>query len=579
MAITFIQEWSYEKGSNVTIKSESGVSYYHSTCCSYSNYYMAVFKYYTDTPICAPSLTLRCISDGTNASNYLGAYYVSCTSSATPSSSLTANSNTLSGKYQARFRFSYNCTGPSGSWTSGTSNKATGTCADSVIIPAGYFFVYVGQASGSGWTTIAAHKNSVSGWPPVLTAKTCYTVSYHANGGSGAPSAQTKIHGTALTLSSTKPTRTGYTFAGWNTNSSGTGTNYSAGGSYSSNANATLYAKWTAHTYSVKYNGNGNTGGSMSNSSHTYGVAKALSANGFTKTGHQFAGWATSSTGSVVYADKASVSNLTATNGGTVNLYAKWTVLSYTASFDSNGGSAASPASITKNYGVALGTLPTTSRTGHTFAGWFTAKSGGTQISTTTTMPAGGATYYAHWTKNKYTFTLGSGTGVSTSGSSASGSYEYQSTITLKATATTGYTWNKWTSNNSSVSSTTTANTTFSMPAGAVTMTPSATPNTYYIQYNGNGATGGSTAKSTHTYNVTKTLTANGFTKPGYEFLGWSTSATGDVEFTDQESVKNLSAVNGATVGLYAIWKPMSQMFIWHDGEWHRALRYVYTTQ
>ncbi|MDR0833877.1 MAG: C10 family peptidase [Candidatus Symbiothrix sp.] len=82
----------------------------------------------------------------------------------------------------------------------------------------------------------------------------------------------------------------------------------------------------SAKTYTVVYNGNGNTGGSTASSSHTYDVAKNLTANGFTKTGYTFAGWATSATGSVVYSNSQSVLNLTATNGGTVNLYAKWAV-------------------------------------------------------------------------------------------------------------------------------------------------------------------------------------------------------------------------------------------------------------
>ncbi len=77
-------------------------------------------------------------------------------------------------------------------------------------------------------------------WKPIT-----YAVSYNANGGAGVPSAQTKIYGTALTLSSTKPTRTGYTFTGWNTNADGTGTKYAAGASYTSNAAITLYAQWT----------------------------------------------------------------------------------------------------------------------------------------------------------------------------------------------------------------------------------------------------------------------------------------------------------------------------------------------
>ena len=86
-----------------------------------------------------------------------------------------------------------------------------------------------------------------------------YTISYNANGGSGAPSSQTKTHGVTLTLSSTKPTRVGYEFLGWATSPTATSATYSAGGSYTNNGTATLYAVWKAKEYSVLYNGNGGT--------------------------------------------------------------------------------------------------------------------------------------------------------------------------------------------------------------------------------------------------------------------------------------------------------------------------------
>ena len=77
-----------------------------------------------------------------------------------------------------------------------------------------------------------------------VPAKTSYTVSYDANGGTGAPTSQTKWYGENLTLSSTVPTRAGYTFLGWSTSSSATSATYSAGSTYSSNSAATLYAVW-----------------------------------------------------------------------------------------------------------------------------------------------------------------------------------------------------------------------------------------------------------------------------------------------------------------------------------------------
>ena len=87
-----------------------------------------------------------------------------------------------------------------------------------------------------------------------------------------------------------------------------------------------LYAQWTAIPYTVTYDGNGSTAGSTASSSHTYDTAKALTANGFTKTGYTFKGWNTKADGSgTSYADKASVKNLSSTNGATVTLYAQWT--------------------------------------------------------------------------------------------------------------------------------------------------------------------------------------------------------------------------------------------------------------
>jgi len=93
-------------------------------------------------------------------------------------------------------------------------------------------YLYLGTSSSSYTST------SIS-----VPALPSYTVSYNANGGSGAPGNQTKYYGIALTLSSTKPTRSGYIFNGWNTAANGSGTNYASGASYSGNAALALYAK------------------------------------------------------------------------------------------------------------------------------------------------------------------------------------------------------------------------------------------------------------------------------------------------------------------------------------------------
>ena len=98
-----------------------------------------------------------------------------------------------------------------------------------------YNGVYSGALSGTIRGTTTTHLN-------FSTKK--YTVTYNANGGTGAPGNQTKVHGKTLTLSNQKPARTGYAFVKWTTNADGSGTSYNAGASYTANAGATLYAQW-----------------------------------------------------------------------------------------------------------------------------------------------------------------------------------------------------------------------------------------------------------------------------------------------------------------------------------------------
>ena len=150
-----------------------------------------------------------------------------------------------------------------------------------------------------------------------VPAWTSYTVSYNANGGSGAPSAQTKWKDQALTLSSTVPSRTGHTFKGWATSASGS-VAYSAGGSYTANANVTLYAVWQAYTYTVSYNANGGSGAPAAQTK-TYGVTLKLSTTIPTRTNYSFLGWATSASGSVKYAAGANY-----TENANITLYAVW---------------------------------------------------------------------------------------------------------------------------------------------------------------------------------------------------------------------------------------------------------------
>ena len=148
-----------------------------------------------------------------------------------------------------------------------------------------------------------------------------YTVTYNANGGSGAPSAQTKTENKALTLSTAKPTRSGYEFLGWATSANAGTAQYQPGGSYTANANATLYAVWKKIpvTYTVSYNANGGSG-APSAQTKTENKALTLSTTKPTRNGYEFLGWATSANaGTAQYQPGGSY-----TANANVTLYAVW---------------------------------------------------------------------------------------------------------------------------------------------------------------------------------------------------------------------------------------------------------------
>lgn len=210
--------------------------------------------------------------------------------------------------------------------------------------------------------------------------------------------------------------RTGYHYnpnESWNTKSDGSGKSYSENGGIlakdfadlkDSDKSVTLYANWKPNNYKVRYNGNGATSGTMTDSAHVYDTTKVLTRNAYARTGYTFTGWNTKADGKdTAYADGASVKNLTANKDGVVTLYAQWKVNSYTLTYDANGGTV-STSSKTLQYGDAFGTLPTPKRDGHRFLGWYTSATGGTKVSEATKIGAENTTIYAHW--DAYTLSI-----------------------------------------------------------------------------------------------------------------------------------------------------------------------------
>ena len=282
-----------------------------------------------------------------------------------------------------------------------------------------------------------------------------YNVRFNANGGAGAMANQQFTYGQAAALSPNAFMRAGYTFKGWATSATATSAAYADKASVNnltSTANDTvdLYAVWEANTYSVKFNANGGTG-TMSNESFTYGTAKALTQNAYTRTGYAFQGWATTAAAtSAAYADKASVSNLTATANGTVNLYAVWKANTYSVTFNANGGTGTmSDESFTYGTAKAL-TQNAYTRTGYSFQGWAASAAATSaayadkaSVSNLTATANGTVNLYAVWQVNTYSvkFNANGGTGTM---SDESFTYGTAKALTQNAYTRTGYAFQGW---------------------------------------------------------------------------------------------------------------------------------------
>ena len=351
--------------------------------------------------------------------------------------------------------------------------------------------------------------------------------------------------------------QTGYTCS-WNTSADGKGTTYNAGDVTDKLNTQTLYAVCKANSYTVSYNSNGGSG-TMTNDTATYNSNFITKKNTFTKTGYTFNGWneKADGTGTVwglttsgVYESGKSwkwtyTKNITLYAQWKANTNTKYVVKHYKQKLDGTYPSEADDTdNLTGTTDSSVSPTVKDVKNNSNYIG-FTAPS-----VQTVTIAADGSTVVTYkYTRNKYTFTLGSTTGITTTGSTASGSYYYGSTITLKAAANTGYIFTGWTSSNTSlVGNQTTANTTFTMPAGNITMTPSTGYASYTVTYDAT-TNGGSTAKQTAStkYKTSVDLTKKA-EKTGYEFVGWNTNK-------DATSALSSYEMPNHDVTLYAIYK------------------------
>ena len=196
-------------------------------------------------------------------------------------------------------------------------------------------------------------------------------------------------------ISVPEATRIGYKFNGW-----------SVDGETTVRPEATMgktdlhyVALWTPNTFTVAFDKNHDAAtGTMESMSFTYDAAQELTKNTFTVPHYSFAGWATEKGGSVAYKDGASVSNLTATNGATITLYAVWKPVEYTITYEGCEGVAnANPVTYTIESETI--TLSAPVKAGYVFGGWYdNAEFNGEAITTIAKGSTGNITLYAKWT-------------------------------------------------------------------------------------------------------------------------------------------------------------------------------------
>ena len=444
-------------------------------------------------------------------------------------------------------------------------------------------FRFAGWAESSDGDVIYANKAkikdlSLHGEAVQLYAvweRNTYTVTFSGNGGKAGKAAsytQAVTCWTGQQLEENAFVRTGYTFKEWNTRKDGKGLSYADKELVQNPVNnapnkgkVTLYAIWTANTYTIRYDIGTGAAGTMAPQAVAYDKSVKLSGNAFKYPGYSFAGWTVDGSETVKYKDKASVKNLRSEDGAEIKLTAVWKANTYTVSFSANGGKGTVPASVTKT-GTDAVQIPEYNVNGMDFAG-YTFKEWNTKADGTGTGYRPGesvvfdtknkatVTLYAVW-YYRVTFSPGTGTGVAYADSSMI--YNRAHTVNGEGFRKAGYYvagWNK--------SEAAAAKGTVQFKVNAVKNVGPDTelfavwkPFAYTIRFDANGGTG-KMGNLSMTFNTAKALTANAFKNPGKTFLGWSLEpGAAQADFANKARIKDeiVPQTNKQVITLYAVW-------------------------
>lgn len=407
-------------------------------------------------------------------------------------------------------------------------------------------------------------------------AKTVYalwavnpTLSYNVNtpAGSnapGTPASRTVPYNTAAPDTSGWTTGDtgkipGYRFDGWYTAPNG-------GGRYDFNTpltgNVTVYAHWVGNGYTVRFAGNGATGGGTPDQAFRYNIGQNLRRNGFTRDGYTFTGWKRADN-QQAYGDGQWVTNLTTQPDGIVTMVAQWSANEAHIRYNPNppAGKTAGGQG-TPNWDGHTGDTPAIGGNGwtidgYTFAGWTTSPDGGgAKYAPGASWTASGTlTLYAQWTPGEAGLTYDGNGATGGKTDPQNGVTDQKVNVRQNGFTRDGYTFVRWDTQADCRGKAVNPGDKWALQ-GSSTLYACWAGNAQTLTYHGNGATGGNTASQSGKTGDELTTNANGFTRDGYTFVEWNTKADG----TGGHYGKGTNGVAKWTMlpagnDLYAIWQ------------------------
>ena len=407
-------------------------------------------------------------------------------------------------------------------------------------------------------------------------AKTVYalwainpTLSYNVNAPAGSnapgtPASQTVPYNTAAADKSGWAAGDtgkipGYRFDGWYTAPNG-------GNKYDFNTpltgNVTVYAHWVGNGYTVRFAGNGATGGGTPDQAFQYNIGQNLHRNGFVRDGYTFTGWKRADN-QQAYGDGQWVTNLTTQPNGIVTLVAQWSANEAHIRYNPNppagkttGGQG------TPNWDGHTGDTPTIGQNGwtidgYTFAGWATSPDGsGARYAPGARWTANGTlTLYAQWTPGQASLTYDGNGATGGKTDPQTGKTDEKINVRDNGFTRDGYTFVTWNTQADCKGNAVKPNSEWTL-RGSSTLYACWAGNAQTLTYHGNGATGGNTAAQSGKTGDELTTNANGFTRDGYTFVRWDTAKDGSgTAYGEGKNGVSQYVMKPAGNDLYAIWK------------------------